>query len=1131
MGMKIITGRAGSGKTDLLYELAKNRIEQGLDTVLIVPEQYSFQAERDLVERLDKPGILGAEVLSFSRLVHRILEVEGGLGTNHISDLGKTMLLRKAFEENGQAFGVFNGSFRKQGFIGQLNDFINELKKNGIIPYEILATAEGIRGLELLKGKLRDIAFAYEYMENALKEKYSDTWDLYELAEEKLMESEKHRDTVFYVDGFAGFTGREKSLVKALLKKSQDLVITLACDTYDNGDSNVFSNTLRTLEDVKTLAKEAGATLSIEVCQASSDNGELSFLRDHFYSYPTVAYKGKPEKITLFAAKNRFSEIENAAGEILRLADEKNYRYRDMGIICDMSIYGEDIRRIFADYEIPCFIDRKRAIAGSAMARYVLSALETIKRNMRYEDVFSFLKTGLSEIDRETVEKLENHVLARGIRGNLWSKPFDVANLEFGDVLEEARIKLWKRFSIFKSKMDKAENISGFVQALYEFLDSGGVADRMEAFVESLIQEGDYEYASEYSQIWNILMEIFDQLIEVGGNEKTDIETFVEILKAGIESHEVGVIPSTIDQVLVGGLKRTRPHKVKALFILGINDRIIPSIVEDAGIMLDEEIRVMQARGLPVTMDGDTRVGEERFALYNAIAKPTGCIWFSYALADSEGQSLRPSILAGRLKQLFPEIDEMGDNMGSRPDRTFRAPKAAYGHVVEAIRRHIEEDRPMTETEKAMACWIRESPYFESDFKTTSKALFHDNKEWKMGKEVAARLYGLPLRSSSSRIERYYRCPFQHFVTYGLRPSERRVYELKSPEVGSIFHESVETFTKKIGDSGKNWHKLTMEEVDGIMSLAARETIEGWSDKLLESTERYKYFADRIERVAKKTAQMAVEHVKKGEFVPNASEIAFGVGKEMPPIVLETADGQKINLEGRIDRMDICKNGGSLYIKVIDYKSYEKPFKIGDTCYGLQIQLPVYLNAAIRAAKDKGEKAVPAGAFYFKIDDPMVEDTGLDESGMKAEFRNRFKMKGIVLRDEKVIKLIDSGLDEGKASEIIPVKLKKDLSLAKAAGSLEIEDFENLLEFALKTVGDAAESILEGKMEAAPFRKGDEKACTFCEFSSICQFDTDLTDNTYRNLKPLSEKEALERIGKSLKISKEQNENGGGNRG
>jgi len=1131
MGMKIIAGRAGSGKTDALYGLMKNRIGKGMDTVLIVPEQYSFQAERDLVERLDKPGLLGEEVLSFSRLVHRILEVEGGLGANHISDLGKTMLLRKAFEENGEAFGIFKGSFRKQGFISQLNDFLNELKKNGIIPYELLSTADEIRGLELLKGKLRDIAFAYEYVENALKEKYSDTWDLYELAEEKLMESEHYKDTVFYVDGFAGFTGREKSLVKTLLKKTEGLVITLACDMGERGDSYVFSNTLRTLEELKALSNEAGGTFELEVCQPSSDNGELSFLRDHFYSYPTVSYKGKPEKIVLFAAKNRFSEIENAAGEILRLADEKKYRFRDMGIICDMSIYGEEIRRIFADYQIPCFIDQKRAISGSATVRYVLSALETIKRNMRYEDVFSYLKTGLSGIDSETVEKLENHVLARGIRGSLWGKPFDVENLESGHVLEDARIELWGRFSKLKAEMEKAENIRGFVEALYEFLDSGEVASRTESFVEILMQEGDFEYASEYSQIWNILMEIFSQLIEVGGDEKTDISTFVEILKSGIESHEVGIIPSTIDQVLVGGLKRTRSHRVKALFVLGINDRVIPSVIEDAGIMLDEEIRVMRSKGLPLTMDGDTRVDEERFALYNAMAKPTDFIWFSYALSDAEGQSLRPSILAGRLKQLFPEMGQMGDNMGPRPERTFRAPKAAYGHFVEAMRRYIEEHRPMTETEKAMACWIRESKYFDSEFKTTSKALFHDNKEWKLGREVAARLYGTPLRSSSSRIERYYRCPFQHFVTYGLRPSERKVYELKSPDVGSIFHESVESFTKKIAESGKDWHKLSKEEVDGIMGQAARETIEGFNGKLLESTERYKYFADRIERVAKKTAEMAVEHVKKGEFVPVASEIGFGIDKEMPPIVIETAGGQKINLEGRIDRMDICESGGNCYIKVIDYKSYEKPFKIGDTFYGLQIQLPVYLNAALMDSKAKARKTVPAGAFYFKIDDPMVEDTGLDERGMEAEYRSRFKMKGIVLRDEKVIKLMDMELDQGQASEIIPVKLKQDASPAKGRGSLEKEEFDNLLDFVLKAVKDAAERILDGRMEAAPFRKGDDKACNFCDFSSICQFDKDLSGNTYRNLKPLSEKEAIERIEKNLKISKGEKEEGGGNRG
>ncbi|MBK5252058.1 MAG: helicase-exonuclease AddAB subunit AddB [Peptostreptococcaceae bacterium] len=1131
MGMKVIAGRAGSGKTEALLKLAKKRIESGLKTVLIVPEQYSFQAERDLIERLEKPGILGTEVLSFSRLVYRVLELEGGLGKSHISDLGKTMLLRKAFEENGDDFGVFKGAFKKQGFITRLNRFLNELKKNGIVPEELLLAASEIKGLELLREKLRDIAYAYEYMENSLEEKYTDTWNLYALAEEKLKNSDIYRETVFYVDGFAGFTGREKGLIKALLSKSENVVFTLTCSMDENGDSYVFSNTLRTLNELKALALEENAAFELSVFEPVKDLGELSFLRDHFYSYPTVVYKGKPGSVFLFAAKNRSSEIENAAGEILRLAEENGCRYRDMVILCDMAIYGDEIRRVFADYGIPCFIDQKRAITGSAMARYLLSALETIERNMRYEDVFAYLKTGLADMDIETVEKLENHVLARGIRGSLWKKPLDVENIEDGELLEAARIKLWSRFDIFRSHISNAKNIRGYVESIYRFLDSGEAAKKMEEFVDKLTSVGDYEYASEYSQIWNILMEIFDQLIEVGGDEKVDLKTFIEILKSGIESYEVGIIPSTIDQVLVGGLKRTRFHRVKALFMIGINDRVIPSVVEDSGIMLDEEIRIMQQKGLPVTMDGDTRVDEERFAIYNAIARPTDFIWFSYALSDAEGQNLRPSILAGRLKQLFPEMDEMGDNLGSRPERVFRAPKAAYGHVVEALRRYIEEHREMTDIEKTLACWISRSPALKADFETTRKALFHDNMDWNITSKVASELYGAPLRSSSSRIERYYQCPFQHFVTYGLRPFERKVYELKSPDVGRIFHESVESFAKKIEDRGLDWRELSKDKVDGIMSEAAKEIMEGFDGKILGSTERYKYFADRIERVAKKTANMAVEHVKRGGFTPTASEMAFGEGKPIPPIIIETGSGETIRLEGRIDRIDICEKDENTYVKIIDYKSYDKPFKIGNAYYGIQIQLPIYLKAALRGIEASGKKATPAGAFYFKIDDPMVEDTGMDESQIESAFRSRFKMRGVVLRDERIIKLMDMDLEEGKSSDIIPARLKQDASPAKTVGSIEREDFDNLLKFVLKAVGNAAESILEGKIDASPFRKGADKACTFCDFASICQFDKDLKGNTYRNLKSLTDKEALQKMESDVQTKEENGKEGGDDRG
>ena len=476
-------------------------------------------------------------------------------------------------------------------------------------------------------------------------------------------------------------------------------------------------------------------------------------------------------------------------------------------------------------------------------------------------------------------------------------------------------------------------------------------------------------------------------------------------------------------------------------------------------------------------------------------------------------------------------MDEMGDNLGSRPERVFRAPKAAYGHLVEALRRYIEEHREMTDIEKTLACWISRSPVLKADFETTRKALFHDNMDWNITSKVAAELYGEPLRSSSSRIERYYQCPFQHFVTYGLRPFERKVYELKSPDVGRIFHESVESFAKRVEDGGLNWRQLSKDKVDEIMGEAAKEIMEGFEGKILGSTERYKYFADRIERIAKKTANMAVEHVKRGGFTPSASEMAFGEGSPMPPIIIETENGKTIRLEGRIDRIDTCEKDKNTYVKIIDYKSYDKPFKIGNAYYGIQIQLPIYLKAALSGIEANGKKVIPAGAFYFKIDDPMVEDTGMDESQIESAFRSRFKMKGVVLRDERIIKLIDMDLEEGKSSDIIPARLKQDASPAKTVGSIEIGDFENLLKFVLKVVGDAAECILEGKIDARPFRKGTDKACTFCKFASICQFDKDFKGNTYRNLKSLTDKEALKKMESDAREIEEDGKEGGEDRG
>lgn len=1129
MGMKIIVGRSGSGKTKAVLEAAAGRIRSDRETILIVPEQYSFQAERELVDAVDRPGILGSEVLSFSRLVHRVLETEGGLGLREIGDLGRIMLLRKVFEERRGQFGIFGGAFRKQGFLAELNGFLNELKKNAIEPEDLLAAADQIKGFGMLKEKVGDVVLAYGALEQRLESRYADTWDLYALAETKLGATDRYRETVFFVDGFAGFTGRELRLLKALVLGSEGVVVSLACDPRAQSDAHVFSNTLRTLSDLRGLAETVGAPLKVVELEPEKRTDALGHLRTAFYRYPTEVYRKELEAIRLFAAKNRYSEVENAAGEMLRLVAENRWRFRDLGVLCDMGIYGETLRRVFETYGIPYFIDRKRPVAGSALARYVLSALEVVRLRFRYEDVFGFLKTGLSGIDPETVERLENHVLAKGIRGSGWRTPFAAEDPEAAESLEAARESLWKRFDALGRALEEAETVRAHVKALEAFLKDEAVEERLEVFVEGLVASGAYEYASEYAQIWNLLMEIFGQLLEVGGEEPVDLKTFMDLLKTGFASSEVGIIPTTADQVLVGGLKRSRSHRVKALFVLGVNDRVLPSAVEESGILLDEELKVLQRMGLAITMDGDSRVDEERFALYNAFSRPESSMWFSYALADGEGKSLRPSLLVSRLRQLFPLLETESDQLEPRVDRVLRAPRAAYGHLVEALRRHLEEDRPLSPEEKALAAWFKDRPEFEGRLKNTRKALFHDNRTWNIDPELAERLYGTPLRVSSSRIERFYQCPFQHFVSYGLRPKEREKRELAPPDVGRLFHESVEGFTRRVNASGCDWSSLTPEQVDGFMEETLGELVEVWGGEILKSTERYRYFADRIGRVAHTAARTATEHVQKGVFRPAAVEAAFGEGKPLPPIELDLPGGKTVRLEGRIDRLDLHEDGEALYVKVIDYKSYDKPFRIDDACYGLEIQLPVYLAAALGRRTDK--PIVPAGAFYFKIDDPVMEDPGLSEEALEAALKGRFKMKGVVLRDEKVIKFMDGTLEEGKASEVIPVKLKRDGSPGKTAGSMERKDLEVLLAHALRSVGKAAREMLEGGIRARPFRKGARSACAFCPFASICQFDPAFASCTYRTLGALQDAQAVERMAAELEEDEKKDEKGGKRRG
>ncbi len=1124
MAIRYIFGRAGRGKSYLALREIKEKLKEKGDNklILLVPEQFTLQAERDLIGKQDLKGIMRAEVLSFTRLAHRVFNEVGGLARVPINELGKNMILRKIGDEFSKEFSIYKSIIKQDGFITELNELICEMKQHDISPVELTMKFNEMEEDTILKQKLEDIILIYEKFNAYLKDKYIDNEDNINLLIENIERAEFLKDAEIWIDGFQSFTPQIFRVIEKLAQRAKNITIsfTMELNTGEK-DKELFHISRKTYLKIKAIARklqleEEIINLDISQKDVLPKAKEIEHIEEELYSYPYKQYMDDVVNLEVFAASNLCTEIENVAAQMIHLVRNGGYRWKDIALVSGgLEQYSMIIKRVFEEYGIPYFMDEKRSIMNNPMIELVLSGVEILARGYRYEDVFRFLKTGFSDFTKDEIEKLENYVLQYGIRGkNDYFTPFTKGDeeelLEYNDLRE----RFIAPFVKFEEKIYRKKKVGHITKALFEFIKGLNIEEKLDDWIEELREKKYFEYVNENTQIWNKIIEIFDQLIEILSDESTTLKEYARILEAGFAACEVGVIPTTIDQVLVGTVERSKSHDIKALFIVGVNDGILPLSKEDSGILLDHERKSLEKRGLLIGTTLETSLLEEQFMIYSAFSKPTEYLWVSYALADQEGRALRPSILIDRLKKLFKNLSIKSDIVDTLEHqiRLIATPASTFKYMTENIRLNLDS-KPMEDIWWDVYSWYIRQPAWEERRNLIIEGLFHQNQVAYIGEESAGRLYDIPVRSSVSRLERFAYCPFYHFVTYGLRPKERKEYELYGPDIGRFFHNSIEQFSKEMVSEEIDWKDLTKEQNDYLIEKVIDEMVPEFEHGVMLSTHRYKYLVNRLKRISKKAIWTLTEHIKKGEFVPLGHEIIFGFGGELPPIIIELDSGDKIYLEGRIDRVDILNDGNGNYIKIIDYKSGNNDFSLSDVYYGFQIQLLVYLDAILsNEAKRQDVDVYPGGIFYFKIDDPMIKTTQKAVEKVEKEINKKLKMKGLVLKDVNIIKKMDE--EVGTYSDIIPAGITKANEVTKSSSALDKEDFKALLNHVRSLIKEIGEEILKGNIKIEPFKKGQSTSCKYCEYISICQFDSSFYENRYRYIRELKDDEVLNRIRK-----------------
>ncbi|WP_042121436.1 PD-(D/E)XK nuclease family protein [Paenibacillus senegalensis] len=872
--------------------------------------------------------------------------------------------------------------------------------------------------------------------------------------------------------------------------------------------------------------------------------------------------------ILLRPAANRKAEIEGTARHMLQLAAQ-GVRWREMTVMVrELESYGDLIGSVFDNYGIPFFIDQKRAVLHHPIAEFIRSALEVVIKHWRYDAVFRCIKTDfflpLAEteqeqpissdrkgkekaaalmqsdykVTRDAMDELENYVLAYGINGSRWkeerawqmtgrltleqeaasSQP-GWKDLQLAARIAAARQRVIEPLGRFEQAFQKAETVRERAEALYQLLVDVQAPERLAQWNKECAEQGRPEKAREHSQMWDLIVDLLDQLVEMMGDEPSKAQVFADLIDSGLDSIALGLVPPSLDQVLVGSIDRTRSTRVHYCFVLGVNDGVLPARINRDGILSENEREWLIDSGLNLADSGRRRQLDEQLLIYSVLCAPSRQLWLSYPLADEEGRSLLPSEIIRQIKAMFPQLEEK--LLTSEPESSlpleeqldFLVPQGqALTHLTVQLKQWMKGSR-ISEIWWLAYNQLLQEPGWRHRVELMLQALFFTNSEESLDPQISNQLYGERLQASVSRMERFVACPFSQFASHGLRLKERQIYRLEAPDIGQLFHAALSGLLASLQQSGNNWNDYPHEQLMKMTSDLVDSLTPRLQSEILLSSSRYRYIARKLKGIVGKAATILAEHGKRSHFVPIGLELGFGPGEQLPPLSFELANGNRMDIVGRIDRVDKAESDKGLLLRVIDYKSSRTGLYLPELYYGLSLQMLTYLDVVLTHSQAwLGKQADPAGVLYFHVHNPLLKtNQPLTPDAAEKEAMKRFKMKGLLLADEETVKMMDTQLKSGH-SAIVPAALKADGSFYSSASVATGEQWNTLRKFVRRKIRDIGTEITSGNVAITPYRLGPKTACDFCPYKAVCHFDPLLDGNQFNSLSRKNEREIWQQM-------------------
>ena len=1097
MPLKFVFGPSGSGKSSYLYQhvIQESMKYPERNYIVLVPEQFTMQTQKDLVMMHERKGIMNIDVLSFARLAYRVFEETGGGGLPVLDDEGKNLILRKIAGDYESELKMLGGHMKKQGYISEVKSVISEFTQYDIGEDEIERVMESAGESSRLYYKLADIRLLYRGFTDYLQEKYITKEELLDVLSCEVEKSERLKNSTVVLDGFTGFTPVQDRLLGELMRHCREVIVTVTMDRRGNPyvyehPYQLFALSKQMVTSLLQIAKqnkipvEEPVELYDHVPWRFKEQEALAFLEKHLFRYGAGAYEKEQEQVKLHLAKNPREEAYAVAEQVRRMMREDRYRLRDIGVIVsDMDVYADHLKQAFIKYDIPFFMDHKRSILLNSFVEYIRSVLHMAEQSFSYESVFRFLRTNLAGFTYEEIDELENYVIGLGIKGykhwqEKWTRKLRGMAQEDLDKMNHYRRQLVEKVDgLIYVLRQRRKTVADITRAIYEFMVQENLQVRLAEQEELFKAKGELALAREYAQIYRIVIELFDKFVELLGDEQVSLSEYCKLLDAGLEEARVGVIPPEVDQVVIGDMQRTRLKDIKALLFAGANDVYLPGALLRTGLLSELDREKFAREKLTLSAGGKEKSYVQKFYLYLNLTKPSEKLDIYYSKVSADGKSVRPSYLIQELQKLFPKLkvrdeerylkeQELTENIGF--DRMIR----------EFVQKRHETDGAWCE----LYNWYKKNPKWQEKVERFLEAGYYRKPLDALTEEAAKRLYGEEFETSITRMERFAVCAFSHFLTYGLGLREREEYDFQAADLGNVCHRALERFSYKVEREAGDWLKLTEEKRKQYVEESVEEAIADYGNSILYSSSRNAYLIVRMKRMLEKTVWALTKQLAAGDFKPAAYELRFANGK--------------------IDRVDTCEDGDCVYVKVIDYKTGSKSFDVTALYHGFQLQLMVYMDAALQMEQKKHpeKEILPAGVFYYRIQDPLIDRP--KEGEEQESILKELKPDGMISLEKEVLGHLDHCM-VGESS-VIPVKYNKNGSLSKSSKAASAQDFYLMMKYAVNKVEEIRQKILSGDVKVNPYRRGTETSCDYCSYRQICGFDTKMEGYRYREIEAMS---------------------------